>query len=176
MGLSPAWMHHAAPPHLPPPQGRTFRLHRATVYATTQPWLVAGGWRPAQITVAVVVTIADLQRKREEGPLRCGTSKSPPTPPFGPLTPWPWQAVKQRSSSQKVAFWQRLSWHTYAHRCSLGSDALTGGTQVALKGPGGRTHHSRSTPGAWLYHAKAGQTQLGAEEQEGSPTGLLAAA
>lgn len=90
--------------------------------------------------------------------------KVTPAPPFGPLTPWPWQAVKQRSSSQKVVFWQRLSWHTYGHRCSLGSDALTCGTQVAVKGPGGRrTHHSRSTLGAWLYHAKVGQIHLGTQ-------------
>lgn len=50
-----------------------------------------------------------------------GTSGSVP-PPFRPLTPWPWQVIRQRSSSQKVAFWQRLCWHTYGQWCSLGSE------------------------------------------------------
>lgn len=94
------------------PHGRTFRLQRAAVHATTQPWLVTEGRSPARITVAVVVTIANLQRKREEGPMASGTSRSIP-PSFRSLTPWPWQVIRQRSSSQKVVFWQRLSWHTY---------------------------------------------------------------
>lgn len=145
------------------PHGRTFRLHRAAVQATTQPWLVAEGRSPARITVAVVVTIANLQRKREEVPTASGTPRSLP-PPFKPLTPWPWQVIRQRSSSQKVVFWQRLSWHTYGQRCSLGmreNDALVCRIQVAGRGQVGRAHHSRPTLGAWLYQAQVIQVQLG---------------
>lgn len=46
---------------------RTFRLHRTTVHTTTEPWLVTGRRSPAWRTVAITVTIADLQRKREGG-------------------------------------------------------------------------------------------------------------
>lgn len=126
MRLSPAQAHQPSPTPLAP-NGRTFRLHRAAVHTAAKPWLVAGGWSPAWSTVAVMVTIANLQvRKEKEGRMGSGTPRS--LSPVEPLTPWPWQAVTQRSSSRKVMFWQRLSWHTCGAVCALGSDALACGT------------------------------------------------
>lgn len=181
--LSPectTWLLPACPLPPSPRRGHTLRLHRTAVHTATQPWLVTGRRSPAWSTMAVMVAIANLNWKREkEGPMRLGTPRVNPHTPFRPLTPWPWQAIRQSSSSRKVVFWQRLSWHTYGqcgHWAVRGSEALTHGSQVAARGWVGRAHHSRSTLGACLYQAQVRQVQLGTGQHGSSPASHLAAA
>lgn len=55
------------------------------------------------------------------------------------------------------------------HQAVSGTLACT--IQVSRKGRVGRAHHTRSTLGAWFYHAQAKQVQLGTRECQHSPTG-----